>query len=166
MDKKNNDIKKKLDYYLSLRYPVEIIPIPEEEGGGYMARMPQFGDAIIGDGDTPEEALADLEEFKKERFRDFLEAGESIPEPEREEYSGKFIIRVPKYLHRALAEEAKRNGVSLNQFVNSLLIQALTNHRYKMIIYFEDVFSKSEFKWKLPGHEAMSTDDYMDRKAA
>jgi len=75
MSKKHDNMKKNLDYYLSLRYPVEIIPIPEEEGGGYMARMPQFGDAIIGDGDTPEEALADLEEFKKKGFVIFWRQG-------------------------------------------------------------------------------------------
>ena len=129
----NKELKKKLDYYLSLRYPVEIIPIPEDEGGGYMARIPQFGDAIVGDGNTPEEALADLEEFKKERFFDFLKEGKLIPEPEKEKYSGVFIVRVPKFLHRALAEEAKRNGVSFNQFVNTLLSQAIVN--YKTVFY-------------------------------
>lgn len=33
-----------------------------------------------------------------------------------EEYSGKVSLRVPKELHRELAEAAKRNGVSLNQY--------------------------------------------------
>jgi predicted HicB family RNase H-like nuclease len=35
----------------------------------------------------------------------------------REEYSGKFVVRVPKFLHAALAAEAEREGVSLNQLV-------------------------------------------------
>jgi len=164
MSKKRNDIERKLDYYLKLRYPVEIIPIPEEEGGGYIARMPQFGDAIIGDGDTPEEALADLEEFKKERFRDFLETGKPIPEPEKEEYSGRFVVRIPKYLHRALAEEAKKNRVSLNQFVTSLLAQAISN--YKAIFYLTKFPESPKFTYKPISLyiDESYTDDY--KKAA
>jgi predicted HicB family RNase H-like nuclease len=46
---------------------------------------------------------------------------DSLPEPDvrssREEYSGKFVVRVPKSLHAALAAEAEVEGVSLNQLV-------------------------------------------------
>src|SRR5207244_4341206 len=37
--------------------------------------------------------------------------------PQRQEYSGKFNVRVPKSLHAALAREAEAEGVSLNQLV-------------------------------------------------
>ena len=40
-----------------------------------------------------------------------------IPEPIKEEsLSGKFVIRVPKSLHRRLVIEAEKEGVSLNQY--------------------------------------------------
>ena len=46
---------------------------------------------------------------------------DTLPEPDvrssREEYSGKFVVRVPKSLHAALAAEAETEGVSLNQLV-------------------------------------------------
>ena len=46
---------------------------------------------------------------------------DKLPEPDvrssREEYSGKFVVRVPKSLHAALAAEAEIKGVSLNQLV-------------------------------------------------
>jgi predicted HicB family RNase H-like nuclease len=46
---------------------------------------------------------------------------DNLPEPDvrssREEYSGKFVVRVPKSLHAALAAEAEIEGVSLNQLV-------------------------------------------------
>ena len=32
------------------------------------------------------------------------------------EYSGRLMLRIPKELHRELAEAAKANGVSLNQY--------------------------------------------------
>lgn len=37
-------------------------------------------------------------------------------EQEKMEYSGKISLRLPKSLHRELAEQAKREGVSLNQY--------------------------------------------------
>lgn len=46
-------MKKDLDYCIGLPYRIEIQPIPEEECGGFMARLPQFGElGIIGDGET------------------------------------------------------------------------------------------------------------------
>ena len=45
-----------------------------------------------------------------------LEYGLPIPVPERvEDYSGKFVVRLPKSLHQRLVIEAKNEGVSLNQ---------------------------------------------------
>jgi hypothetical protein len=45
-----------------------------------------------------------------------------IPEPRpEEEYSGKFVVRVPRSLHRELVETAEREGVSLNQYINVAL---------------------------------------------
>ena len=34
----------------------------------------------------------------------------------QKEYSGKLMLRIPKELHQSLAEAAKANGVSLNQY--------------------------------------------------
>lgn len=39
--------------------------------------------------------------------------------------SGKFLVRVPSSLHAQLVEEARREGVSLNQFVTSALAGAV-----------------------------------------
>lgn len=40
---------------------------------------------------------------------------------EDDTYSGKLLLRMPKSLHRRLAEEADRENVSLNQYIVSLL---------------------------------------------
>lgn len=54
-----------------------------------------------------------------------LEDGYPIPEPRpTDQYSGKFVVRVPRSLHRQLAEAATRDGVSLNTFVNVALARA------------------------------------------
>ena len=53
----------------------------------------------------------------------FEKQGRPFPPPqEREyEYSGKFLTRIPKHLHRSLALSASNDGVSLNQYVLSVL---------------------------------------------
>lgn len=117
-------MKRNADYYAALPYRVEITAIAEEEGGGYLARLPQFGRlGIVGDGETPEEALRELEAAKRERFAEYLAEGRAIPEPETEEedFSGRFVVRLPKFLHRELVSTARRNEVSLNQYVVTLL---------------------------------------------
>lgn len=87
-------VKRGLEYYLSLPYKIEIVPIPENEGGGYLARLPQFGKlGIVGDGET-------IEENKKVRFQEYLDKRFKIPESEVDNFRCKFILRIPKFLHR------------------------------------------------------------------
>lgn len=116
-------MRKNLEYYMKLLYTIEVVPIPKSQGGGFAARLPQIGrHAITGDGETPEEAIKNLETAKRERFEAYLKKDIEIPEPEeeKEEYSGRFIVRLPKILHRQLAEAAKQNNISLNQYINYL----------------------------------------------
>ncbi len=55
-----------------------------------------------------------------------LADGQTIPEPRPvEDYSGKFVVRVPKSLHRDLAQEADRQGISLNQFIGTELARSV-----------------------------------------
>lgn len=115
---------KDIKYYLSLPYKIEIEPISEKEGGGYTARLSQFGSmGIVGDGETIQEAIEDLENYKKLVFESLIKSGKKIPDPENEitQYSGKVLIRMPKELHSKLIEDARINGVSLNQYMVYLL---------------------------------------------
>jgi len=75
-------MKKNLNFHLSLTYPIEIQKIKDENGGDYMASIPMLGKyAFVGDGETEEEALKDLEEVKKYLFTMYLEEGIAIPLP-------------------------------------------------------------------------------------
>ena len=47
------------------------------------------------------------------------------PLPPEEDYSGKFVVRVPRSLHRDLVETAEQEGVSLNQYINVVLARAV-----------------------------------------
>ena len=110
---------KSLDYYMSLPYRMEIIPDGEE--GGYCVRFPELPGCITC-GDTLEEATANAEECKKTWISAQLDDGNEISEPiSVDDYSGQFKLRLPKSLHRELAERSKREGVSMNQYCVYLL---------------------------------------------
>ncbi len=69
-----------IDYYMSLKYPIKVTPIPEEGGGGYYAEIPELY-GCLGDGETIEEALKNLGDVKYTTIEMFLEKGKLIPEP-------------------------------------------------------------------------------------
>ena len=118
---KVKQMKKDFNYYMSLNYPVEISVIPEDEGGGYLASIPLLPGCMT-DGETVEEAYTNLQDAKREWIIDMLDRGLPINEPNmKPRFSGRFVVRVPKTLHRLLAEESEREGISLNQFVNNSL---------------------------------------------
>jgi len=122
-------MKKDLTYYMKLKYKIEIIPIPKNRGGGFEASIPQLGSyAFVGQSETAEEALKDLEETKKENFEEYIEKGIEIPEPEepKREFRGDFLLRMPTFLHESLYAGAKENNVSLNQYINYLLTTCMT----------------------------------------
>lgn len=110
--------QKDFDYYSSLPYKVVLERSPE---GGYVAYLPELPGCIT-QGDTVEEALAMLEDAKKGWLDLALKEGWEIPVPDRdEEYSGRFVVRIPKSLHRRLVKKAHDENVSLNQLAAYLL---------------------------------------------
>jgi len=121
-------MKKDLQYYLDLPYDIKIREVPKEEGGGYLACIPLLGEnRCEGYGKTRLEALEDLDGVKTHLFNDYLSRGLEILEPQKDEdqFSGKFLLRIPKILHSQLSHAAKENEVSLNSYISYLLS---TNH--------------------------------------
>lgn len=114
---------KNLDYYMSLPYRIEIIE--EQEEGGYVLQCPELSGCITC-GETIQEGLEMLEDAKKCWFTACLEDGVPIPEPARlEDYSGQFKLRLPKSLHKQLAQRSSEEGVSMNQYCVYLLSKGL-----------------------------------------
>ena len=71
---------------------------------------------------TPEKALAGIRRVVAEVVKDMAAAGEPIPEAIAEKaFSGRFVVRVPPAVHRALATEAAELGVSINRLVSAKL---------------------------------------------
>jgi len=116
--------KKDLNYYLSLPYAVKLIP--DTEDGGYVAMIEELP-GCISQGETHEEVLKMIEDAKKGWLEVSLEDGLLIPEPKvmNEDYSGKFLVRMSKDLHKTLSLNAQQANSSLNQFVVDVLARNL-----------------------------------------
>jgi antitoxin HicB len=111
-------------------YRFAIRPLTVEEGGGYLIEFPDLP-GCMSDGETIEQALANGAEAKRDWIAAMREAGRPIPPPAidaTEAYSGKWVLRTPKSLHRGLAERARQEGVSLNALAVAMLAQGL-GHR-------------------------------------
>ena len=69
-----------------------------------------------------EAAVENALDAKKAWLQAALEDGIEIHEPDSlEEYSGQFKLRMPRSLHRALAEHSRQEGISMNQYCVYLL---------------------------------------------
>ncbi len=94
-----------------------------DEDGGFIATCPEFPN-LSGFGEAPEQALLELGKAVDLAVGTYEAEGWTLPEPrERPEHSGQFRLRLPKRLHAWLAEEAQREGVSLNTLVVTRLAQ-------------------------------------------
>ena len=114
---------KDLEYYMGLPYRVEVVEDKEE--GGFALCCPELSGCVTAAA-TVEEGFRQLEDAKRGWFSACLEDGVTIPEPARaEEYSGQFKLRLPKSLHRLLAQRSSEEGVSMNQYCVYLLSRGI-----------------------------------------
>ena len=102
--------------YIDLPYNYIIHPINDESGIYYYARILEL-DGCQSTGETFEEAYENLRDAMEGWIEAKLEGGFEVPLPVGyEDFSGKFLVRIPKSLHYRLSIEAEQEGVSLNQY--------------------------------------------------
>ncbi len=110
---------KKLNDYMELPYRMEIVEDKDE--GGFVVSYPDLPGCITC-GETIEAAISNAVDAKKAWIEVALESGIEIHEPESlDGYSGQFKLRIPRSLHKTLAEHSKREGISMNQYCLYLL---------------------------------------------
>ena len=93
-------------------YGIRVFPVSPENGGGWAAVVPELP-GCSACGDSPGEAMAELQD---------------APEPKQwapDKFSGKLTVRLPKSLHRELAECASEQGVSINSLMVSMISRGL-----------------------------------------
>ncbi len=107
----------KVQDYMKMPY-TRIVQEMNDESGHYF-----YGKILELDGcQSTSDTLDGLYESLNEAMEGYLEAklenNLPIPIPETEnDYSGKFVVRIPKSLHHKLAIQAQKEGVSLNKLV-------------------------------------------------
>ena len=107
---------KTLNDYMNIAY--KFVIIEDKEEGGFTGYYPELSGWITC-ADTIEDLMVMAEDAKREWIENSIKDGITIPEPPN--YSGQFKLRVPKTLHKHLAEKAEMEGVSMNQYCVSIL---------------------------------------------
>jgi antitoxin HicB len=114
---------KSLAYYLDLSYTTVL---RRDEEGDFVAKIDELP-GCSAHGPNQNEALERLKEAQQLWIEDAIEAGDQVPEPEQPLPlpSGKWVQRIPRSLHQKLVQLAKKENVSLNQLVTSILAEAV-----------------------------------------
>lgn len=107
-----------LNDYFSMHYPFNVVADPD---GGYFISFPDLPGCM-----TQVQALDEIgsaaEEIRELWIETEYDQGADIPLPSAPgEYSGRFLLRISRSLHRTLATSAEREGISLNQYAATLL---------------------------------------------
>lgn len=101
------------------KYPVSIQW--SDEDNGHIATVPGAR-GLSAFGDSPEEALTQLKIAADAYFESLKKAGKAMPVFEKiTSFSGQLRLRLPKSLHAELSQGARREGISLNTYLVSLL---------------------------------------------
>jgi antitoxin HicB len=110
------ELKEKAQYYADLPYTIAV-ERRDDQGTYYVGRYIELPNFIMT-GDTPEEAVSELESEKLEWFEFNIKKGNKIPLPiKSRKYSGKIILRMPPELHEHLIELSELQGTSLNNYM-------------------------------------------------
>lgn len=105
------------------RYSVKVFWSGEDEA--FIAVCPEMKN-LSAFGSTREDALRELDVALEAALEVYRQENWSLPAPAGSaRYSGQFRARLPKNLHRRLAETAEEEGVSLNTLVVDLLSQGV-----------------------------------------
>lgn len=114
-----------------LKEPYQQILIWDKESGTFFAQISEFPGCFT-DGATAAEALARLQDTAASWIMSAQNLGQEIPKPfALNTCNGKVALRMPKSLHRKAIEAAKREDVSLNQFILSAVSEAVGASRAK-----------------------------------
>lgn len=125
MNKNNRSVVRTVEEYLALPYTIEVYKDDSDGDLAYVALVVELPGCL-----TQADTFEELEEMVQDAMRAWIESaledGAPVPEPRQaEEYSGKFVVRVPRSLHRQLAMTAERDGMSLNSYVSTTLAYAV-----------------------------------------
>jgi predicted HicB family RNase H-like nuclease len=109
----------------SARFDGYAVELFLDEDNDWLAHLVELS-GISAFGPTPEKALKELDVAWAAAKESYAARGVEIPAaPARRQYQGVFQVRIDRRVHRALAIEAERAGVSLNALVAEKLAKCV-----------------------------------------
>lgn len=116
-----NDMSNKTKEILSKPYARRLVP---DESGGFVASIHEFP-GCFAEGETPDEALENLENAATAWLESAMATGYPIRDPiSFHGYSGKIALRISRGLHKEVAELSELEECSVNQ----LLVTAIAEY--------------------------------------
>ncbi|WP_442497893.1 type II toxin-antitoxin system HicB family antitoxin [Methylobacter sp. sgz302048] len=123
---KTDKISKETVEILSKAYARRLTP---DETGGYVASIQEFP-GCVAEGDTAEDAIKNLDKAAASWVEVALSNGYEIRDPVSfDGCSGKIALRIPRGLHKQVAELAELEETSINQLLVTAISQYLGSQR-------------------------------------
>ncbi len=126
-----------------MKYPFRVYKTQVDAHVFWVAECPALK-GCVGQGDTLEDAVAELASNEKDWLDVAQECGIEIPPVPMEQmnaFSGKLTLRVAPYVHQEAAELAKKQGISLNQYLNDAIVAQ--NARISTVEYITPEIKKA-----------------------
>ncbi|MFH2045728.1 MAG: type II toxin-antitoxin system HicB family antitoxin [Pseudomonadota bacterium] len=101
----------------------------DDEANVFHGEVINLRDVITFEGETVDELRAAFVDSVEDYLAFCKERGEEPDKP----YSGKFLVRVEPELHKTLVIQARKNGKSLNTWVNDALLKVVKNSNQQVI---------------------------------
>jgi len=106
---------------MSLPYTIQTI---KNEDNSYFVTIKELP-GCMSEGNNLQDAYTIITDAMKAWFETAIEDNIDIPLPEsmqETQYSGRVLVRLQKSLHRDLIQDAQKEGISLNSYINNLII--------------------------------------------
>ncbi len=139
-----------------MKYPFTVYKTKVEDHEFWIAESPLLN-GCVGQGNTQDEAILELQINEEEWLATAIEYGIDIPEVPCEairECSGKFTVRCSPAVHRRAVELAEKQGISLNQYVNDAIVAQ--NSSISTLDYVMPVVRKAVEKVRMMAATAIS----------
>lgn len=104
-----------------MRYSYYTYTLQTKDGSVWVAESLSLN-GCVGQGNTPEDAVNELEQNEVEWLTTAQKMNIDIPEEPTNRYSGKISLRLAPSEHRKAAIRAKLEGISLNQYLCDAIV--------------------------------------------
>lgn len=108
-----------------MKYEFEVYQMNVEDHLFWVAKSKALK-GCVGQGETSSEAIAELELNEADWLETAEQCGIPIPsvcvKTDTPQYSGKVSLRFSPFIHEQAVELSKRQGISLNQYINDAIV--------------------------------------------